>query len=477
MSPEQLEQLSSLVGRWTGLHFPRERWTELERGVVRASKEFGHSDAESFVTRLASSSLTNDQIQTLAWHLTIGETYFLRGGSAFVALEKKIIPKLVAEREKSTRQIRIWSAGCAGGEEPYSLAVTVARAIPDLKDWRVTILATDINTRALERARAGVYGSWSFRDTPDWLRKRYFTEAGSDKWALIPQIQKMVTFSYLNLALDPYPSLLTNTYAMDVVFCRNVMMYFSRDLMKQVVGNFHAALRDGGSFFTAPSEASHEYFPQFGRAVECGEVFFVKTPAPAKGAEKPATSSAAAKGAEKPAAGKSAPGRAAPPASRPRAAAPAGRPPRPVPAHAPAAAAAKPGDAAAELAAEARANANLGKLDEALGKCAAAIAADKLSAAYRYLSATILQELDRPDEAVKALSSALYLDHDFVLAHFLLGNIARARSRFAEADTHFARALRLLEELPPEAELPEADGLTAGRLSEIVRAIRATEMA
>jgi chemotaxis protein methyltransferase CheR len=470
MSPEQLEQLSSLVGRWTGLHFPRERWNELERGILRASKEFGDRDAESFVTRLASSSLSDDQIQTLAWHLTIGETYFLRGGSAFEVLEKKILPELIAEREKTTRQIRIWSAGCAAGEEPYSLAVTVARAIPDLKDWRVTILATDINTRALERARAGVYGSWSFRDTPDWLRKRYFAEAGGGQWALVPQIQKMVTFAYLNLALDPYPSLLTNTYAMDVIFCRNVMMYFSRDLMKQVVGRFHEALRDGGRFFTAPSEASHEYYPQFGRAVDSGEVHFVKTPEAAKAGEATATKPGAKLPAAKPAAAKP-----APPASRPRTKAAPARPlPRASAAPPAATVPAKPGVAAATLAAEARASANLGQLDEALAKCQAAITADKLSAAYRYLSATIMQELDLHHEAVKALSSALYLDHDFVLAHFLLGNIARGRSRFAEANTHFERAQRLLENMPADAELPEADGLTAGRLSEIVRAIRTT---
>lgn len=472
MSPQQLEQLSDLVGRWTGLHFPRERWTDLERGILRASKEFGHRDAESMIARLASSSLSDDQIQTLAWHLTIGETYFLRGRSAFDVLEKQILPGLVAEREKTSRQLRIWSAGCAGGEEPYSLAVTVARVIPDLQDWRVTILATDINTRALERARAGVYGSWSFRDTPDWLRKRYFTEAGSGKWALLTPIKQMVTFSYLNLALDPYPSLLTNTYAMDIIFCRNVMMYFSRDVMKQVVGRLHEALHEGGSLFTAPSEASHEYFPQFARSTGGGEVYFVKASMPAKTAEAARTKPAGTKPAgTKPIA---APSRPRP--ARPLSRSAAGHAPRPVPARAPAAAPAVTGDAAAILAAEARASANLGKLDEALAKCESAIAADKLSPAYRYLFATILQELDRPDEAVKALGSALYLDRDFVLAHFLLGNIARGRSRLAEAETHFGRVLRLLDELPADAELPEADGLTAGRLFEIVRAIRGTEV-
>ena len=488
MSAQQLAKLSTLVARWTGLHFPKDRWTELERGVARASQELGHSSTDAFMSRLMAQSLDDEQIQKLAWHLTIGETYFLRGKSAFEVLEKKIIPRLISER-RSSRQIRIWSAGCSGGEEPYSLAVMMARHIADLADWRVTILATDINTQSLEKARRGIYGSWSFRDTPDWLRQHYFTEVGRDQWEIRPQIKEMVTFSYLNLALDPFPSLLNNTYAMDLIFCRNVVMYFGRDVMAGVVSNFHESLRDGGHLFTAPSEASHELFPQFARAAEFGEVFFCKDDdavAAEVEAKKVLRAGAATlarktsgRAPAKPASARpkapAAPGKASTPAKTPAKTPAARRPAAAKPTPAAATPAGAP-DQAAQLISEARAGANRGQLDEALAKCEQAIAIDKLNAGYRYLYATILQELDRPDEAIKALNSALYLDRDFVLAHFLLGNIARGNSRAAEAETHFRRALSLLDAMPEDTELPEADGLTAGRLAKIITSILQTEV-
>ena len=274
LSEQQLAVLSDLIGRQTGLHFPHDRYAELERGLGRASRDFGLRSVDALVGQLTAAELSPDQIQKLAWHLTIGETYFLRGGTAFQVLEREILPKLLLARKGNEQQLRLWSAGCAGGEEPYSLAITVSRLIPDIEDWHVTILATDINTRALQKAQEGTYGNWSFRDTPDWLRPQFFVKIGNGDWQIKPSIKKMVTFSYLNLAADPYPSLATNTNAMDVIFCRNVIMYFSQDTMRRVIGNLHESLREGGSLFVAPSEASHELFPQFKRMTDENEIFF-----------------------------------------------------------------------------------------------------------------------------------------------------------------------------------------------------------
>jgi chemotaxis protein methyltransferase CheR len=133
-------------------------------------------------------------------------------------------------------------------------------------------------------------------------------------------------------------------------------------------------------------------------------------------------------------------------------------------------AAASAADGAA-LAAAARNAANEGRLNEALKSCEEAIQVDKLTADYRYLYATILAELDRQDDAVNALKSTLYLEPRNVLAHFLYGNIARRRSRPAEAASHFETTLSLLEELSPDDVLPESEGLTAGKLAEIVKSI------
>ena len=513
---QQLAALAALVARWTGLHFPPERYAELERGLVRAARDFGHAGTTSFVNFcLTTPSLTADQVQALAWHLTIGETYFLRGSQAFDVLEHEVLPEFLLSRKDDERQLRLWSAGCAGGEEPYSLAISVSRLLPNPRDWNTTILATDINTRALHKASEGVYGSWSFRDTPDWLRPQFFDKTAAGDWAIRPEIKRQVTFSYLNLAADPYPSLATNTNAMDIIFCRNVLMYFGADTMRRVVGRLFDALRDGGYLFVAPSEASHEFFPQFERVASRGEIFYRKIgarhgagaprgerhPRGERSVSSVARTGVPARPAVVAAAMKTGGGTTeCPPARQPAAAQPStfvSQSPRPV---SPAASRVKPKPAAARqaaagrspaegrkaasaagapaaLAAAARRAANEGRLREALTRCEDAIGADKLSADYRYLYATILAELDREDDAVKALNSTLYLDPGFVLAHFLYGNIARRRARADEAESHFRTTLALLEELSPDCVLPESEGMTAGKLAEIVKSVIELEAA
>lgn len=473
MSPTRLSLLSDLIGRWTGLHFPEDRYAELERGIARAAEDFGHRDADAFANLMMASELTTDQIKTLAWHLTIGETYFLRGKSTFEVLEKDILPDILMARRGKEQQLRIWSAGCSGGEEAYSLAITASRLLPDVSAWNTTILATDINTRALNKAQGGVYGNWSFRDAPAWLREQFFTAAANGDWEIRQQIKRMVTFSYLNLNLDPYPSLATNTNAMDIIFCRNVIMYFSPEVMRRVIDNLHGALREGGYLFVAPSEASQELFPQFVRQSLRGEIFFKKDAAALaeQEARKLAPRASAAMSGRIAAKAK--------PAAPPRKLVAVPRPSAPALKQRPAAAkaAAKtPADAGA-LAAGARAAANLGRLSEALEQVERAIAADKIEAAYHYLYATILEELAQPEDAVKALTSALFLDPDFALAHFLNGNIARRSGRAAEARRHFEKTLVALETRPAEEVLPESEGMTAGKLAEIVKSLLEMEVA
>ena len=166
----------------------------------------------------------------MASYLTIGETYFFRVEPDFNALENHILPELIHLRKDTGKYLRIWSAASSTGEEPYSLAILVRKLIPDIKDWNITILATDINTRSLAKAEKGIYGNWSFRNNPEWLKKIYFTPLLDERYQINRNIKDMVSFFYLNLARDTYPSLLNNTNGMDIIFCRNVLMYFTPEL-------------------------------------------------------------------------------------------------------------------------------------------------------------------------------------------------------------------------------------------------------
>ena len=133
---------------------------------------------------------TEPQIEVLARHLTVGETYFFRDKTSFDFLEKRVLPELLAFRRNAGRYLRIWSAGCCSGEEPYSIAILLTRMIADPKDWNVSILGTDINRLFLEKGVCRCLRDWSFRDTPNWVREGFFTRTGDHHFELVPRDQK-----------------------------------------------------------------------------------------------------------------------------------------------------------------------------------------------------------------------------------------------------------------------------------------------
>lgn len=465
-----IARLSDFLAQQIGLHFPKERRSDLERRIIAAVPAFGMPDTESCVQWLLSAPLTRNQIEILASHLTVGETYFLREKKSFELLEERIFPELIRARADADRRLRVWSAGCCTGEEPYSLAVLLDRLIPDFEKWNVTILATDINPEFLRKAADGVYGEWSFRDAPAWLRERYFRKLKNGHFEIDRRIRKRVTFSYLNLADDVYPSLPTNTNAMDVILCRNVLMYFTAARARKVVDNLYGCLVDGGWLVVSPTETSNFLFSRFAAMEFPGAVLYRKS----------------ADTKSQPAAGYQAPIFAPPPEDL------SAFEPMPPPAFpgwnptesAPPKAALQEGAAAPRTQPEeserdnlcrlARTCANRGSLAEAAEWCEKAIAVDKLDPAAHYLFAVIRQEQGQSDVAVQGLMRALYLDPDFALAHFALGNLRLSQGRTREAERHFETASMLLKARPREESLPESEGLTAGRLGEIIASLRAS---
>lgn len=166
LSDQLLAQLSEFVARHIGLHFPQERWRDLERGVQSAAHELRAPNMTACAQWLLSEPLTRKQIEILAGNLTVGETYFFREKRSFAILGDSILPELIGARQKTERRLRLWSAGCCTGEEPYSLAILLDRILPNLQRWRVTILGTDVNPHFLQKAAEGVFSEWAFRDAP-----------------------------------------------------------------------------------------------------------------------------------------------------------------------------------------------------------------------------------------------------------------------------------------------------------------------
>jgi chemotaxis protein methyltransferase CheR len=367
--------------------------------------------------------------------------------------------------------------------------------IPDWRDWNITILATDINPRFLQKASAGVYSEWSFRNVPVGIKERYFTRTGEGRFEILSAMKEMVTFSPLNLAEDTYPSLLNNTNAMDVIFCRNVLMYFAPERMKQCIQKLYRSLVDGGWLIVSPSEVSHVLFSQFATVNFPGVTFYKKASSSELGVASPELQIASIEVASPPSLSEPETRNLKPetffnsgPHIARAEAEEKGAEPQPTPLM-DAEALYEQGryteamekivdwltqhpDDAKAMTLVARAYANQGKLTEALGWCERGIAADKLDAGLHYLHATVLQEQGVLNEARGSLKRALYLDPDFALAHFALGSLARRQGKSRESQKHFNNALVLLRACPQEEIVPESEGMTAGRLMEIIRGNR-----
>ena len=496
-----LSRFSGWVAEQMGLHFGPERRSDLQRGLEATGRELGLGDAGACLQRLLTGPISKQQFDVLARHLTVGETYFFRDQRGLEILETEILPGLVQSRRRGERCLRLWSAGCATGEEAYSLAILLTRMLPDWSDWAITVLGTDINPQALEHAQQGVYGEWSFRGEPPWLKDRFFQPVAPGRYRLIPQIRRMVTFAALNLARDPYPSLLNNTNAMDVIVCRNVVMYFSPEQARQVFARLRLCLVEGGWLLGSPTEGS--YLTESGLtavsfpgATLYRRVAISESAAAAdRGAQMPveADRDEAVNGlAQAPGDWRDSPGvRDVGSAPVPVFQGLAGPDPavgvfeRAVEDHrqgrnAEAAAALERLSSESPHRAEVfdlltRVYADQGHLSAALTWSDRSITADKMNSQHHYLRATILQELGQGEQAAASLQRALYLDPDFVLAHFALGSLARRLGQEASARRHLANALDLLAACHPDSIVPASEGVTAGRLREIIAAMAAQE--
>ncbi len=476
-----LDQFGEFIANHLGLDFSGMRRRDLERGLAAAAREFGFDDMRACVDWLTATAPSQSQIEVLAHHLTVAETYFLREPRVFEALERQILPELIASRQGSDRRLRFWSAGCATGEEPYSLAFILSRVLPDWQGWNITILGTDISSQALRKATEGVYGEWSFRGTPPWVKEHCFRQRRDGRYEVLPRFKNAVTFAFHNLAEETYPSVYNNTNAMDVILCSNVLMYFTPEARAQAGERFFRSLVDGGYLAVSSAEATPAQFPRFEPVRPAGTLMFRRSRAVVTALE-PAIWAPPAPIVPAP----PAPAPPLPKAPRPQ------PPARPTPKAAPAPRRELYDEALAlyerghypavietlrslhesrAYALLARAHAGQGELDEALESCERAITAEKVNPVYHYLQASILTELDRREKAVDALKRALYLDPGFAVAHVALANLLQQMGKTEEAGRHFRNALAALKDYPRDAPVPNAEGLTAGRLREAVQAM------
>jgi chemotaxis protein methyltransferase CheR len=237
-----LEDVVAYVTRHTGLATANRR-AGLEDGIRRAMARAGVTDPAAYLDLLERDTGALDD---LLEELTVGETYFFREPGQFEFLRRTVLP----EFRRSGRRPRAWSAGCATGEEAYSLAILFEQ---EGLGEAGAILATDLCRSALERARRGVYRPWSLRGEAAALARPYL-EATGKCFRVSAAVRRLVTFRPLNLARDDYPSVSTGTTALDLILCRNVLIYFDAETVRRVAARLRAALAPGGWLLTASSD-------------------------------------------------------------------------------------------------------------------------------------------------------------------------------------------------------------------------------
>lgn len=469
LSSDLLSRLSGWATAEFGLRFPPDRWSELARGVASAALELGIPDLTGWAERLVTTQPASEHLRAVANHLTISETYFFRQRDAFELMEKQIFPERLARRAQQNRPFRVWSAGCASGEEPYSVAMLIRQRFPHVHSKAVVIVGTDINSHVLSRAARGIYSEWSFRDTPDWAKKNYFTRSARSRFELAGEIRHMVRFERVNLAAAFYPAEFSEAGDFDVILCRNVLMYFSAEWQDRIIRRLVRALAPEGWLLAGPCDVTSAQVADLALRSSRPGVFQKMAGDLAPRAIRPlvfpplALQPPAPLAVSEPA---FVPMVETPPAAVPLAV---------VPASAPELTTSATNSEVAST--RARLHANRGELDAALAACDEAIALEKANPEYHYLRACILQEQNRLAEAAESYHRVLYLEPHSVMAQFSLGIVAERGGREAEARHHFARVLRLLERANPVEPIPGSDGLTAGRLRAVIQNMLADDAA
>ncbi|MDQ7033870.1 MAG: protein-glutamate O-methyltransferase CheR [Anaerolineae bacterium] len=244
----QLSQAITLIEQRSGLS--AETLQRIHIGDLL--EQISSGDVDSLIRKLHSSDINSPEWQHLIYALTIGETYFLRDKRHFDILRENILPRLMLTRRRSDDlRMTIWCMGCATGEEPYSIATVVHEFLADFSQWDITILGTDINQRAIEAAQKAIYRQWSFRHTPPNFIARYFTPIDESSFQLNQPIRDMVTFRQHNM-MEGAP-----IRGVDIIFCRNVLMYFSRDYAQKAEHSLYQSLAPGGWLLLGQAEALH----------------------------------------------------------------------------------------------------------------------------------------------------------------------------------------------------------------------------
>ena len=523
LAPNTLAGCQHWVNQRLGLHFPPKSWPDLNRHLALLAGELGYRDARELAWDLLSQPHSGRLESQLADALTVGETYFFRDPSCFEHLAHQVLKPLIdRRRSEGSKRITLWSAGCSSGEEAYSLAMLMDELLDDVDSWQIRILGTDISRQSLNKAREAVYGAWSFRSVASNITSRYvqpdMPDAAGDGsgnarlWRIRREIRSQVRFFELNLAKPIYPDETRGLADVDVIMCRNVLMYFSPAQAIVVLRRLVRCLADEGILLVGAVDGSYcqsaglktqswpgalaisagsleqSYSsPPYDQLTPLAEPLIahrskLKEPSPsadditelsesslmAQCSSVPSENSACTQGRRH--RGLDSDNSASAPLwenARQAMAEGRYREALPMAERAVSQGGLTPRQEAERATLCARILANLKKLAEAEYWARQAIQLDSLQASGYWILATILVERNQYAKARDELAKALYLQPDFILAQYLSGLIAKQLRDPDLARRDLRNCLEMLADLAGDDPVPEGDGLCAAELRQL----------
>lgn len=486
LDAEEFRRFRDLIHRHSGIYLEESKLDSLRISLVTRATRLGYGTFGEYYDVLDRDEREFNELLNL---VTINETSFFRFPAQFDALRDQVLPEIMASRPAGKRDLRVWSAGCSTGEEPYTLSMLTLDMALGISGWNPQILGTDVSTKALGRARAGVYGRRAMMNVAPDVVERHFDPTPAGDFRVNDRVRSQVDFGYQNLIKEPYPLSLMGNW--DVIFCRNVTIYFRIESTRRVVRNFYDSLNDGGYLFIGHSETLTSISDDF-EALEVGGVFLYRKP-PAKPLFPVTRTPRVTSSNRSPQSGPRGftadrAGVRTPAATSP---APPSRSRRVIPAVAPPSTTSDSEESIESILTGARMNlkegrpdqvieavscvterdpnnaeahllvayvrADTGDYEEALAACHRALAINPLLPVARYILGIIYQRQGDTVRAISELKKTIYIDADFALAHLNLANIYKAQRQFDTAAREYENALRALKS-SPEGDWTEFSG-------------------
>lgn len=251
LSLEEFTMFRDFIHEKCGIFFAENKMYLVKNRLIKRMTDLGLKSYRDYYYHVKYDT-SMKEFNSLMNQITTNETSFFRNEPQLLSFSDEVLPLLIEEK-KTKKTLKIWSAGCSTGEEPYTLSIMLLEKLKGLSGWKLEIVANDISEQVLQNARHGEYSGITLRNVKPTILNSYFNKVG-ENYQVKPEVKALVNFSHLNLN-DPRKIPMNSNF--DVIFCRNVMIYFSSEIKKQLVRSFFNVLNPGGYFYIGHSETLH----------------------------------------------------------------------------------------------------------------------------------------------------------------------------------------------------------------------------